>query len=371
MCGIYGWQWANAPKSSDTFVLNSVLAALNQQRGADSWGFYTPAHDNLQECLYKKLGAITADRRFRGIHHAKSALIHTRFKTMGAVNVKNAHPFEIENIIGAHNGCIWNANELDLKYNRRFDVDSMHIFAHLNEGHSLFELDGYGAIEYIDKRLPGRIYLCRFDTGDLAVRMSKRYGTIWSSDEDHLDAALNAARLGNQFKAMKVDRCRAYFVENGVFYQTPTHHMVSQQTKGFGFYSYYGSHSDNWDKGYRVTDTRASKNPTKDPLVKDASDEDDVEIEFEVDPNFEKKLELDDIIDEQIASSSREQVRRVHNLIDGGGGGELDDLDLIESAARDPWDDHLDNVRKYKRVTREDSVFKHIRRQVRQAGRGA
>ena len=35
--------------------------------------------------------------------------------------------------MGIHNGCITNHEALNIKYERKFEVDSMHIFAHIAE----------------------------------------------------------------------------------------------------------------------------------------------------------------------------------------------------------------------------------------------
>ncbi|MGL5580207.1 MAG: class II glutamine amidotransferase, partial [Cetobacterium sp.] len=54
---------------------------------------------------------------------------HNRWATMGAVNAVNAHPFEVEHIILAHNGTLATGWRSNLEDGHKFEVDS-HCVAH-------------------------------------------------------------------------------------------------------------------------------------------------------------------------------------------------------------------------------------------------
>src|SRR5206468_8102137 len=132
-------------------------------------------------------------------------ILHTRFATSGGSSAANAHPFKIGHVIGAHNGAVWNHHTLNTRYSRDFPVDSMHVFAHIDEERGLNELDGYGAIEFLDDRLPGRILMGRFE-GELSVAKIAGRGIVWSSSKDHVEIACKMAGLEPTFLKVKSGR---------------------------------------------------------------------------------------------------------------------------------------------------------------------
>lgn len=205
MCGIFGWDLSKASNvsKSQRLILANSLSLLNDGRGGDSWGYYTPGKD-LQK------GLNLASPQAFGLAKNEIVMGHTRKATTGAKTVPNAHPFDIGTIIGAHNGMIHNHDELNKKYERKFEVDSMHIFAHLSEGKEFKELKGYGSIEYVLKDDPAQVLLCRMRNGDLSIAGIGTYentqGIIWSSDKEHLDRAMKAAHLKGFEYEVKQDK---------------------------------------------------------------------------------------------------------------------------------------------------------------------
>lgn len=219
ICGIWGFQAKpNVVSTGRRASIYTMLALGNERRGDDSWGFY----DSMGTKVIKGLGAMSAS-----VHEFvdfEAGFGHTRRGTTGAITVPNAHPFEIGNIIGAHNGIIFNHEELNSKYNRDHQVDSMHIFSHLNEGKGLEELRGYGAIQWIEKDSPKDIYVCKVSSeGELSIaaienESGKTVGVVWSSDGNHLKAALKVA--GVRYTEFKVETGVVYLAQGGNLYKT-------------------------------------------------------------------------------------------------------------------------------------------------------
>ncbi|MDE2425627.1 MAG: class II glutamine amidotransferase [Elusimicrobia bacterium] len=231
MCGIFGWSY---PKNSNISraqrsIIAAVLANGNDTRGGDSWGVCVINKDKTTE-IKKGLGDII---EFPGYKIGENDLVlcHTRKATKGSICVKNAHPFEVGDIVGAHNGVIYNDDDLQKKYKREFEVDSTHIFGHIAEGLDFSEIKGYGAIEFIRKSDPSKVYLADINRGDLSVyaikkeenkddkKEAKSHGCIWSSNGRHIDEALKLAGIEDH-TVYKIEEGTVYYVTEGNLYVT-------------------------------------------------------------------------------------------------------------------------------------------------------
>lgn len=240
MCGIFGFMFKKEGISSEQRgALLTVLAFGNAKRGDDSWGFWNGSRNEVT----RGLGSIE-----KGIHrvfNSKYGFGHTRKGTCGAITIPNAHPFEIGDIVGAHNGMIMNHSELNTKYKREHEVDSMHIFSHLNESRGLDDIRGYGAIEWMKKNSPGKIYLCRLSGGDLSIRGiagpdGKEVGIVWSSDDNHLKTALMAS--GFDSSEYQVEQNKVFLVEGGELFKTDKTLQLAERFSQESSYS--------WEDGY-------------------------------------------------------------------------------------------------------------------------
>ncbi|MBV9087725.1 MAG: hypothetical protein JOY79_09590 [Acidobacteriaceae bacterium] len=189
------------------------LAQSNDQRGGHSWGVVKL--DNGIE-IDKGLGDM-GDGAY-AVLDTRSMYGHCRWATHGEKTIENAHPFEIGHLVGAHNGVLSNHLQLNMKYQRAFKVDSMHLFAHLRDGLPFDDIEGYGAIEWVDRRDPKVIRLARLRNGQLAVygigTPRATVGVVWSSDERHLVQALNVAGIDTYFSYHMTEGA-VYKVTNG------------------------------------------------------------------------------------------------------------------------------------------------------------
>lgn len=77
---------------------------------------------------------------------------HNRWATSGAVSNKNAHPFEFDKIVGAHNGTLRSVFNLD--DSKDFEVDSENLYHHMNR-HGVHDtipiINGAFALTWYDK----------------------------------------------------------------------------------------------------------------------------------------------------------------------------------------------------------------------------
>ena len=169
-----------------------VLAILNIERGRDSFGFTTEAG------TIKGLGSIVPAMRSEDFpisaYSAQMFLGHTRNSSVGGVSLKNAHPFEIGRITGAHNGRVNNFWELKREYAvndktvESFDVDSQIIFYMLDKFgvKSLSRIEGKVACWWIDKDIPEKVFFWVWNQ-DFSVADAPHMA--FSSDGDHLRIA--------------------------------------------------------------------------------------------------------------------------------------------------------------------------------------
>lgn len=77
---------------------------------------------------------------------------HNRWATQGKINNVNAHPFEFDSLVGAHNGTLTTRYNLD--DSGKFDVDSEQLYHHMNRHgweDTLPKLNGAFALTWWDK----------------------------------------------------------------------------------------------------------------------------------------------------------------------------------------------------------------------------
>lgn len=140
MCGLVGIAGINTKQNDN--VLQTLLI-LDGLRGTDSTGIAAISRDNHintvkavgnpYELLYTKQYDRVAGSMNRAI------IGHNRFATQGAVNKANAHPFELNTLVGAHNGTL--NNKWELADHKDFTVDSENLYHHM-EKHGLEHLMG-------------------------------------------------------------------------------------------------------------------------------------------------------------------------------------------------------------------------------------
>ena len=156
MCGITGIIGKNnLSKQHFKFFKKQLLK--NEVRGNHSTGI---AKINGFVSIQKK--AVPAKKFVKKLKHGifTSMLGHTRFATTGAINNDNAHPFMYGDIVGIHNGMIYNYDD-----HGNYEVDSEVIFDLLNKNKNNFKktfskLEGVFAVAWYNVKTE-KFYLYR------------------------------------------------------------------------------------------------------------------------------------------------------------------------------------------------------------------
>lgn len=265
MCGLFGWNFKRRSRLEigKRECLASALAISNSTRGDKSWGVYAVSKDRPKGFIHKVPDDICKASGVSVLGRLPLVMGHTRAPTQGKICEKNAHPFQVGNIILSHNGVINNSERLDKLHNRSVDVDSEHLALHLSENKSFKDIEGYGVITWNDTKDPDTVFLCRLRLGSLSVYGIKngtgeQVGVAWSSDKDHLKAALGMARM-DCFPYKELEEGTIFYVNKGKLFTAESKLEISAPYTtivhggwSHGGYGGYGGSSRWDDRGFYV-----------------------------------------------------------------------------------------------------------------------
>jgi predicted glutamine amidotransferase len=153
MCGLVGVCGQVGAKEEKAFAQMLIVDSL---RGTDSTGAaIIPRHNEVR--VVKALGnpfnlldSKQYDKALVGVHRA--LIGHNRFATQGKVSTINAHPFDFDELVGAHNGTL--TSKWRLLDAKDFDVDSQNLYHHIHEKglkDALNFMEGAWALTWWDK----------------------------------------------------------------------------------------------------------------------------------------------------------------------------------------------------------------------------
>lgn len=203
MCGIYGIAKSPTPYNrKDLKLVKKVLRDIaidSESRGSHSSGIakvgeFTRIYKSLlpSSKFVDTWEYITAVNSLKG--SSNILLGHTRFATEGAIVKSNAHPFKVGDVVGAHNGCVYNIKEMSAQLDKTCPVDSQLIFKSINDNKNIEDavknFDADFALSFV-KKDTNVLYLTRENNRPLYVAYIPSIKTLfYASEEDFIEDAL-------------------------------------------------------------------------------------------------------------------------------------------------------------------------------------
>lgn len=194
------------------------LLLVDVVRGAHSTGAAIVKRDK-DEMLLAKLPVASqffvASDQYQELmknYNLKAMIGHNRYATVGDKIAENAHPFQFETVVGAHNGTLDRWAITNISDGQRFGTDSESIYYSIDK-HGLQEtvakLRGAWALTWYDQK-NNSMNLLRNDKRPLYYCYSSDRGTLfWASEPDMLEWVLrrnNVKMFNDEFYACEPDK---------------------------------------------------------------------------------------------------------------------------------------------------------------------
>lgn len=260
----------------ETTVMSLTLAGEMESRGRDSFGgvgIPTEYDEDKLARIIRGIGKVSESGKelFKLAASSRSFLGHTRAATKGSICIDNSHPFRIGDVLGVHNGVITNHDHLNQKYNRKFAVDSMHAFAHIDEKRDLTDLWGYGTLFWLrSSENWANIYFAKTNGGSLTVAKLFRekddaeeqddnhFAVVWASEQRAIERVCGL--LGFTFNKVSIEENTIHKIVDGCAYTLKTPFSFGSHYKGRGYVSVEEAEDENnlWNQSWWNRD-----NPTK------------------------------------------------------------------------------------------------------------
>lgn len=183
------------------------MLVFDSVRGEDSTGILGVKKHDLEEYnIAKQVGnpfEVMNTMASRDIFMGSSRILlgHNRYATQGKVNKANAHPFDFDTLVGAHNGTLNNKWQLDDA--QRFDVDSENLYHHIEKNGleaAMRIAQGAWALVWWDK-IENTINFLRNKERPLYYTLAEDKVLAWASEDWMLDVAMQ--RNGIKYNAVE------------------------------------------------------------------------------------------------------------------------------------------------------------------------
>ena len=226
MCGLVGMAGEITVKEERAM---KTLLTLDALRGIDSTGIAViPRHNGVVKMAkevgnpYNLFETKPWDRAMLG--QQRAIIGHNRYATQGATTRRNAHPFEFDGLVGAHNGTLRNKWKLD--DNKDFDVDSENLYHHMDKHgvrHALDIIEGAWALTWWDKYDESINFLRNSERPLFLARSKDAKVLFWASEAWMLRVACSREGIDiSDAILLEVDMMHSFPISKVGFIDKPT-----------------------------------------------------------------------------------------------------------------------------------------------------
>lgn len=199
MCGLVGAA-GKLNFKSDKAIKNLLI--LDALRGIDSTGIAAVHGETGEVRVVKQVGNpydLIEHRSYLPVINRNNIVVigHNRWATQGGVSRKTAHPFEFDNIVGAHNGTLTSRYKLEGTI-QQFPVDSEQLFNHIDKKgvkDALSKMEGAWALVWWDKTIDTLNFLRNKERPLWMVGNQEGDQIFWASEKWMLEVALDRAEI--------------------------------------------------------------------------------------------------------------------------------------------------------------------------------
>ncbi len=275
MCGLFG-VFGNVPSKREVVM---DLAIANMARGTDSTG-YADVFVNTNNFVIRK-NALDAKKFAHQLKMTRGDLVigHTRHATTGKICARNAHPWRIGKLIGAHNGILMNQFSVEnyLKDvhgdNTKYEVDSQYLLHMMDRLGHMGNANGMLNLTYWDMATKQLVFIIHNNPMNLAIDIDMHW-LIWSSDKTHLERVVAQNKLTNRVKMVSLasERLNIEWTNNTLTTQPDKVPFDLEHRKSWddGYTPYYSNHNSHYK-----SNTSSSYSYAKHSQYEDNLDEDD------------------------------------------------------------------------------------------------
>jgi len=260
ICGLVGVAGRLAKNEENALQTLLILDAL---RGIDSTGIAVIGNQEdvkVAKALgnpYELIGTKAYDKAMLGTNRA--IIGHNRFGTQGKLTKANAHPFEFDTLVGAHNGTLTSKHLLEDA--KMFDVDSENLFHHIDKKglHSaLEELSGAWSLVWWNKQDTSLNFLRNKERPMFITRNVANTCLFWASEKWMLDVALGRNGIHRQdIVETQVDMHYEFIIGNTGLIDKPHVTQMASRYKSFTVGATYTT----WKDGKSTVHTTGGTSP--------------------------------------------------------------------------------------------------------------
>lgn len=285
MCGIAGFNLVAADAHIDSKALTIDLLHQIESRGTDAAGVAW-WHEDVLWVQKDGMRARWFTEFLDMPSNATNVIMHTRLGTQGSeTNNDNNHPVVTGNIVGVHNGCIYNDGSLfrrmGLEEYRIAEVDTEAAFASIAYGNLrkpdgthrlaadlkgvLESIEGSAALAWFEMEGdPNAMHLTRVSSSPIVYGITPNGSLIFASEKSHLESATAANKIELDFIGSFKEGEYVKFVA-GELVEHWTYDSGYTYTSSYTYRSYSGS--THTSKSTTTTTTASSSSSSTDLTI--------------------------------------------------------------------------------------------------------